>query len=162
GPRHRQQPLVLGSAKSDIGHTGAAAGFASFIKACLCLDQQVLPPLRNLTCVREELAQSADCFAWPRSPQYWLRDRAAGPGRAAVSSVSVDGNCVHVVLEAWEPAARVDRPDRLHPLGKHAEALFVIEGRDDRALIDGLGSLRSNLGARPDAALQTLAREWHE
>ncbi|MGH7173478.1 MAG: beta-ketoacyl synthase N-terminal-like domain-containing protein, partial [Gemmataceae bacterium] len=155
-------PLVLGSAKADVGHAGAAAGFASLIKACLCLDQQILPPLRNLTSEREELAQSGDRFQLLRTPQYWLRDRAAGPRRAGLSSFRVDGNCVHIVLEAWEPAACVDRLDRLHPLGKHAEALFIIEGRDARALIDGLGRLRTRLGALPDASLETLARDWYE
>jgi acyl transferase domain-containing protein/3-hydroxymyristoyl/3-hydroxydecanoyl-(acyl carrier protein) dehydratase len=162
GPRRGPQPLALGSAKADIGHTGAAAGFASFIKACLCLDQQILPPLRNLTSPRAELAQAAECFALLRTPQYWLRDRAAGPRRAGVSSIGVDGHCVHIVLEAWEPAACVDRPDRLHPLGKHAEALFVLEGRDARALIEGLGRLRNHLGTRPEASLEALARSWYE
>jgi acyl transferase domain-containing protein/3-hydroxymyristoyl/3-hydroxydecanoyl-(acyl carrier protein) dehydratase len=160
--RRSQHPLVLGSAKPDVGHTGAAAGFASFIKACLCLDQQILPPLRNLTSEREELAQAADRFLLPHSPQYWLRDRAAGPRLAGVSSLSVDGNCVHVVLEAWESAACVDRSDRLHPLGRHSEALFVIEGRDSGALIDGLGRLRSYLGTKPGACLEVLARDWYE
>jgi acyl transferase domain-containing protein/3-hydroxymyristoyl/3-hydroxydecanoyl-(acyl carrier protein) dehydratase len=155
-------PLTLGSVKADIGHAGAAAGFASFIKACLCLDQQILPPLRNLTTERDEFTATANRFLLPRTPRYWLRDRVAGPRRAGVTSLSVDGNCVHVVLEAWEPAACVDRPDRLYPLGKYAEALFVIEGRDARALIDGLERLRSRLGALPDAALETLARDWHE
>ena len=80
----------------------------------------------------------------PRS--YWLRDRAAGPRRAGLSSLSVDGNCVHVVLEEWELAACVDRPDRLYSLGRHAEALFAIEGRDAHALAEGLGRLRSANG----------------
>jgi acyl transferase domain-containing protein/3-hydroxymyristoyl/3-hydroxydecanoyl-(acyl carrier protein) dehydratase len=155
-------PLVLGSAKADVGHAGAAAGFASLIKVCLCLDQQILPPLCNLTSERGELAESVGRFLLPRAPQYWLRDRATGPRRAGLSSFSVDGNCIHVVLEAWEPAACVDRPDRLHPLGKHTEALFVAEGRDARALLDGLGRLRSRLGALPDASLETLARDWYE
>jgi acyl transferase domain-containing protein/3-hydroxymyristoyl/3-hydroxydecanoyl-(acyl carrier protein) dehydratase len=161
-PCRRSQPLVLGSVKADVGHTGAAAGFASLLKACLCLYQQILPPLRNLTTEREELVQALDRFALLRTPQYWLRDRAAGPRRAGVSSVGVDGNCFHLVLEAWEPTACVDRPDRLFPLGKRTEALFVVEGRDARALIEGLGQLRSQLGALSDATLETLARAWHE
>ncbi len=162
GSHRGPQPLALGSAKADVGHAGAAAGFASFVKTCLCLDQQILPPLRNLTSDHEELALAADRFLLPRSARYWLRDRAAGPRRAGVSCLSVDGNCVHVVLEAWEPAACVDRPDRVHPLGKHTEALFVIEGRDAGALIDGLGRLRSFLGAWPDAGLGVLGHGWHE
>ena len=162
GTHAGSHPLVLGSVKADIGHTGAAAGLASLIKACLCLDQQILPPLRNLALQRSELAESAERFLLPSAPQYWLRDRAAGPRRAGLSSFSVDGNCLHVVLAAWEPAACVDRPDRLHLLGKHTEALFVIEGRDAHALLDGLGHLRSHLGALPDAALEALARSWHD
>ena len=162
GPHRNSQPLVLSSAKADVGHTGAAAGFASFLKACLCLDQQILPPLRNLTTERAELTHAANRFAWLRNPQYWLRDRATGPRRAGVSSIGVDGTCVHVVLEAWEPGACSDRPDRLHPLGKHAESLFVLSGCDARALIDGLGQLRNYLGTRPDASLETLARDWYE
>jgi acyl transferase domain-containing protein/3-hydroxymyristoyl/3-hydroxydecanoyl-(acyl carrier protein) dehydratase len=162
GSRARSHPLVLGSAKADIGHTGAAAGIASLIKICLCLDQQILPPLRNLTLERDELNETANRFQLPRVPRYWLRDRAAGPRRAGLSSIGLEGNCVHVVLEAWEPAACVERSDRLHPLGKHTEALFVIEGRDARVLIDGLGRLRSLLGALPDAALEELARDWFE
>ena len=38
----------------------------------------------------------------------------------------------------------------------------MIEGRDTRALIDGLGQLRSHLGALPDASLESLARSWYE
>jgi acyl transferase domain-containing protein/3-hydroxymyristoyl/3-hydroxydecanoyl-(acyl carrier protein) dehydratase len=155
-PAHR---LALGSVKADVGHTGAAAGLASLVRACLCLDQQVLPPLRHLANEREEVV---DRFLLPRVPRYWLRDRVAGPRRAGLSALSVDGNCVHVVLEAWEPASCVDRPDRLHPLGRHAEALFVVEGRDARALTDGLGRLRSHLGTMPDTSLEAVARDWYE
>jgi len=155
----RPHPLVLGSAKADVGHTGAAAGFASLIKVCICLDQQILPPLRHLSQEREEVLGR---FLLPRAPRYWLRDRAAGPRRAGLSSLSVDGNCVHVVLEGWEPAACVDRPDRRHPLGRHAETLFAIEGRDARTLAEGLGRLRTHMGAMPNASLQALAGDWYE
>jgi acyl transferase domain-containing protein/3-hydroxymyristoyl/3-hydroxydecanoyl-(acyl carrier protein) dehydratase len=152
-------PPALGSVKADVGHTGAAAGLASLVKTCLCLDQQMLPPLRNLS---QEVSDLTDRFLLPRAPQYWLRDRTAGPRRAGVSSCGVDGNCVHVVLEAWEPAVCVDRPDRLRPLGTNTEALFIIEGRDARTLIEGLGRLRSQMGAAPDASLEALARDWYE
>jgi acyl transferase domain-containing protein len=38
-------PCYLGSVKANIGHTGAAAGLASVVKTCLCLYQEIIPPL---------------------------------------------------------------------------------------------------------------------
>ncbi|MGH7566520.1 MAG: beta-ketoacyl synthase N-terminal-like domain-containing protein, partial [Gemmatimonadota bacterium] len=40
---------VLGSIKSSIGHSKAAAGVASMIKVALCLHNRVLPPTLNLS-----------------------------------------------------------------------------------------------------------------
>jgi acyl transferase domain-containing protein/3-hydroxymyristoyl/3-hydroxydecanoyl-(acyl carrier protein) dehydratase len=161
GTRPAAQPLAVGSAKADVGHAGAAAGFASLIKACLALDQQILPPLRHLDRPRAELAEGAGRFLLPDAPRYWLRDRTEGPRRAGVSSVGSDGNCVHVVLEGWEAGACVERRDRLQPLGARREALFVVEGRDAHALREGLGRLRTHLDEAEGRPLGEAARRWH-
>jgi acyl transferase domain-containing protein/3-hydroxymyristoyl/3-hydroxydecanoyl-(acyl carrier protein) dehydratase len=155
------QPVALGSAKADVGHAGAAAGLASLVKACLALDQQILPPLRHLDRPRPELAGAPRRFLLPDEPRYWLRDRIDGPRRAGVSSIGIDGNCVHVVLEAWETGAGMPRRDRLQPLGPRPEALFVVEGRDAFALREGLGRLRSQLKGGPDSPLEVAARRWY-
>ena len=96
----RAVPCLLGSAKADVGHAGAAAGMAALVKTCLSLYHAILPPLRNLDRPRLEFRESR-WWRLPRHPQFWLHDRAEGPRRAAVSSFSVDGNCVHVVLESF-------------------------------------------------------------
>jgi polyketide-type polyunsaturated fatty acid synthase PfaA len=49
GENGRGQHIALGSVKSQIGHTKAAAGAAGMIKAALALDQKVLPPTLNVT-----------------------------------------------------------------------------------------------------------------
>jgi acyl transferase domain-containing protein/3-hydroxymyristoyl/3-hydroxydecanoyl-(acyl carrier protein) dehydratase len=152
-------PLRLGSAKADVGHAGAAAGLASLVKACLCLDQQILPPLRNLSAACPELAAAPGRFRLPGAAQFWLRDRTQGPRRAGVSAWGSDGTCAHVVLEGWEGGATADRPDRSRPLGSDAEALLVVEGPDPRGLIEGLGRLRQSLGAT-GAGVEALARAW--
>jgi acyl transferase domain-containing protein/3-hydroxymyristoyl/3-hydroxydecanoyl-(acyl carrier protein) dehydratase len=161
GERPPAQPLAIGSAKADVGHAGAAAGFASLVKACLALDQQILPPLRHLDRPRAELPEGAGHFLLPDTPRYWLRDRVEGPRRAGVSSVGSDGNCVHVVLEGWEAGACVERHDRLQPLGARPEALFVVEGRDAHALREGLGRLRTYLDGAEGRPLEDAARRWH-
>jgi acyl transferase domain-containing protein/3-hydroxymyristoyl/3-hydroxydecanoyl-(acyl carrier protein) dehydratase len=156
----RTHPLALGAVKADIGHAGAASGLASLIKACLCLEQQILPPLRHLGAERPELASRRDRFLLPREPQYWLHDRAGGSRRAGLSAFGMDGNCVHVVLEAHESSPSSEGHPFTRSFAEPADALFVIEGRDTRALVEGLNRLRSLLGAMPDASLEEVARAW--
>jgi acyl transferase domain-containing protein/3-hydroxymyristoyl/3-hydroxydecanoyl-(acyl carrier protein) dehydratase len=149
----RARPLYLGSAKADVGHAGAAAGLAGFVKACLCLDQHVLPPLRNLRRPRPDLP---DPFRMPGAAQPWLHDRGDGPRRAGVSAFGV-GTWVHVVLEGRDQAPR---PDHLRPLGAHPEALFAVAGDNPGALLAGLDQLRSFADTHPRCSAEALARRW--
>ncbi|MBL8795622.1 MAG: acyltransferase domain-containing protein, partial [Planctomycetia bacterium] len=147
---HDGLPCALGSAKHDIGHAGAAGGLASFVKTCLCLYQQLLPSAPPLP------ASHAAPYYRPLGPQYWLHDRADGPRRAGVGSMSVSGQCVHVLLEEAPQAA--ERADRRQPLGDRLEALFAIEADDVAGLQDGLQKLRSL--AATTTPIEPLARRW--
>jgi PfaB family protein len=119
-------------AAADIGHTGAAAGLAEVVKACLCLHQERLP-----------------------GPQYWLHDRACGPRRAAVSAVSMDGNCHHVILEEAPPTAK-DQTTHAAAVIPPRETLIAVEARD-------VAGLREELRRLADAARggSTLAALSH-
>ena len=149
---------ALGSSKGDIGHAGAASGLAALVKAALCLHQQVLPPLRGTGTLRPELAASP--FFAPRGPQFWLRDRAEGPRRAAVAALGIDGNCLHVVLEAFEPARALETVDRAQPLGMRPLALFAVEAVDVSSLIRGIDTLDALAAQFLDDPLEALARRW--
>jgi acyl transferase domain-containing protein/3-hydroxymyristoyl/3-hydroxydecanoyl-(acyl carrier protein) dehydratase len=144
---------TLGSVKADIGHAGAAGGLASFVKACLCLEQQVVPALRNTENPRSEFGRLRPaCFA-----THWARDRDDGPRRAGVSSLSVDGNCIHVVLEA--PEASAATTTMVEPLFER-EGLFVVDGDNAAALVDGLRQFRVWLGNSSEQAIGSIARAW--
>ena len=94
-----QQPVcAVGSVMPNIGHTGAAAGLASLVKASLCLYQEIIPPLTNFATPASSLWQNSP-FHMPAFPQYWSRDRKDGPRRACVGSMTLDGNCMHAILE---------------------------------------------------------------
>ena len=58
---------VLGSIKSSIGHSKAAAGVASIIKVALCLHHRVLPPTLNL--------QRPNPYWNPETSPFSVRDR---------------------------------------------------------------------------------------
>ncbi|MGE3805961.1 MAG: SDR family NAD(P)-dependent oxidoreductase [Gemmataceae bacterium] len=99
----RSRWCALGSVKSQIGHTKAAAGVAGLIKASLALYHKVLPPTIK---VRQPLpsAEQADCpFYINAEERPWL-PAGTHPRRAALSSFGFGGSNFHCVLE--EHAAR--------------------------------------------------------
>ena len=126
---------VIGSVKAAIGHAGAAAGMASFIQACLCLEHRTFPALGDLDQPLEDLEGAGLSFLegpapWPQTPGHATR-------RAGISAFSVDGNCVHVILEesgdAAEGTGRTSpSPVRCDPPpASHSGFLRVEVGRRD-------------------------------
>ncbi|RLB52676.1 MAG: hypothetical protein DRJ42_14190 [Deltaproteobacteria bacterium] len=87
---------VLGSAKADVGHTGAAAALVSVAKASLALHHRTLPPMRGLRQGRRSLEH----LTLPGDAADWRDDPGGAPRRAGVSSMSSTGHVGHVVLEA--------------------------------------------------------------
>ncbi|MFP5502710.1 MAG: beta-ketoacyl synthase N-terminal-like domain-containing protein, partial [Candidatus Sericytochromatia bacterium] len=103
-----EQWCALGSVKSQIGHTKAAAGIAGLIKAALALENKVLPPTIKVRQPLAGLADPASPFYLTNAPKPWL-ERAAHPRRAAVSAFGFGGSNFHAVLE--EHRAQKTRPD---------------------------------------------------
>ncbi len=98
---------VLGSVKSQIGHTKCAAGLAGLIKAALALWHEVVPPTVQLTRPNEAWDPAASPFTFTTKARPW-----AAPARlAGVSAFGFGGTNFHAVLGA-APVA----PDRRHGL----------------------------------------------
>ncbi|MCX5883381.1 MAG: beta-ketoacyl synthase N-terminal-like domain-containing protein, partial [Deltaproteobacteria bacterium] len=137
--------VAIGSVKSIIGHTGAAAGMASLIKTSLCLYQEILPPLVGYTQAPDNQWSKAH-FHFPGFSQYWARNRQDGPRRACCAAMTANGACIHVVLEGHETPlpAKIASPadfERRRPLGHAINGLFIVEGSDRDALVSGLNLL---------------------
>ena len=91
---------ALGTVKSQIGHTKAAAGSAGMIKACLALYQKVLPPTINIAKPNPKMGIEDSAFylntvsrPWPNHPDH--------PRRAGLSSFGFGGSNFHIVMEEY-------------------------------------------------------------
>lgn len=86
----------LGSVKSNIGHTSAAAGVAGLIKTCLALQNRQLPASLHFRRPNPALELERSPFFVVDSTRPWHKD---GPLRAAVSAFGVGGANAHVIVE---------------------------------------------------------------
>jgi len=99
---------ALGSVKSQIGHTKAAAGVAGLIKTALALDHKVLPPTIKVTNPIDVVAPGASPFYVNTTQRPWLGSHEH-PRRAALSAFGFGGSNFHCVLQ--EHGRRGDRCD---------------------------------------------------
>ncbi|WP_439100153.1 beta-ketoacyl synthase N-terminal-like domain-containing protein [Candidatus Viridilinea mediisalina] len=102
--------VALGSVKSQIGHTKAAAGVAGLIKAALALHHKVLPPTINIAQPNPKLGIEQSPLYLNTETRPWLR--GATPRRAGVSAFGFGGTNFHVLLE--EASADHTGPYRRH------------------------------------------------
>ncbi|MEZ4270794.1 MAG: beta-ketoacyl synthase N-terminal-like domain-containing protein [Myxococcota bacterium] len=87
---------ALGSVKSMIGHTKAAAGAAGLIKATLALHHGVLPPTLKVQQPNEAIGDDTP-FYINRTKRPWLNN--GHPRRAGLSAFGFGGSNFHCVLE---------------------------------------------------------------
>jgi len=162
GAKQSANPCYIGSAKADLGHAGAAAGLASLIKAALCLEQQLLPPLRNLRQLRYEWVRGKRSFTAPDAAQYWLRNRGEGSRRALVCGLGSDGTCSNVLLEGVaDKQGRSRLAFAARPLGGLDEGLFALYADSNAGLLDRIAQLRDFVMQTDDCDIESLALQWH-
>jgi acyl transferase domain-containing protein/NADP-dependent 3-hydroxy acid dehydrogenase YdfG len=132
--RPADRPIILGTAKSNIGHLEAAAGIAGLIRAVQCMRHGEIPAHLHLD-------NPSDHIPWGQYPFKVVTEHTPWPSRgvprrAGVSSFGFSGTNAHVILEeapaSAAPSAETERP-------------FVLP-----------------LSARTPEGLQALAERWRD
>jgi acyl transferase domain-containing protein/NAD(P)H-dependent flavin oxidoreductase YrpB (nitropropane dioxygenase family) len=142
---------VLGSVKSQIGHTKCAAGMAGVIKAALALHTGVKPPTINLTRPNPAWDPQTSPFAFHTEARPWAAP--AGERVAGVSAFGFGGTNFHVVLGAHAPTA-----DPRHARQEWPAELFCFRGATLDAARRGVRKLLDKVTTAPAAArLRDLA-----
>ncbi|WP_100444514.1 type I polyketide synthase [Glycomyces xiaoerkulensis] len=142
-----RQFAAVGSVKSQIGHTKAAAGAAGLLKVSLALHEKVLPPTINVERPREAVDFPNSPFHLNTSAKPWIADPARERRRAAVSSFGFGGTNFHCLLEEHDPAGT-----GLTVRGPAAR-VYAWHAADPQALLASIESDGALAGADPDEAV---------
>ncbi|MCL6454185.1 MAG: SDR family NAD(P)-dependent oxidoreductase [Alicyclobacillus sp.] len=141
---------ALGSVKSQIGHTKAAAGAAGLFKAVMALHHKVLPPTIKVERPNPELKLEESAFYLNTEARPWIRAKGQ-PRRASVSSFGFGGSNYHVTLEEYQGPKR---PGKLRTSGVE---LVLVSGASAGEVVERSQGLLADLAA--GATLVELARQ---
>ncbi len=140
--RPQDQPLHVGSVKSNIGHTEAAAGIAGLIKSILALHHEIIPPSLHLKQLNPHIDWNGLPLRVPVTPTPWTRKR--GLRVASVSSFGFSGTNAHVIVS--DPPIEDGNP---------------VTGPSNRLGLESLPPVQLlPLSARKEPALRALARSY--
>lgn len=140
---------ALGANKPNLGHTDAASGVISLIKAAFALATRTLPPLTNFTAPHPLLELPSSPFFVATEAAAW--PEGENPRRALVNCLAVGGTNVHVVLEEPPPLASASASAKTKP------ELLVLSARSKEALAEQQRLLAQHLTAHPELPLRDVA-----
>ena len=148
--KKREEPLLIGSVKTNIGHLEGAAGIAGVIKVILSMQHERIPPhlhfhqpSPHIPWSEYRLNVTGQAHAWPRGNKRRL---------AGVSSFGFSGTNGHVVIEeAPPPASDTGGAARSH----HC---LPLSARSDAALMEIAALYAEALSSQPALNLADVAR----
>ncbi|MFH8520603.1 type I polyketide synthase, partial [Streptomyces gelaticus] len=148
--RPEEQPVWLGSVKSNLGHTQAAAGVAGIIKMVMAMRHGILPktlhaenPSTHIDWASGAVRLLDEARPWPETGQ---------PRRAAVSSFGISGTNAHTLLEqapAAESAEDAEETEGPGPAAASPVVPWLLSGRSAPALRAQAARLRDHLTDHP-------------
>ena len=162
--REPERPLLIGSAKTNIGHLETAAGIAGLIKTALSIHHGVIPrqlhlesPTSAVDWERLPVRVTGEATAWPHHLER--------PPLAAVSSYGMSGTNAHMVVEGHDDNRSPRAEDGFLRAGPRLRATAALTD-PFAGLETAVGSLSTRparilpLSAKSGVALRDLARGY--
>ncbi|MDH4471669.1 MAG: amino acid adenylation domain-containing protein [Fluviicola sp.] len=149
---NKDHSCAIGSVKTNIGHSDAAAGVAGLIKASLCLKYKQIPASLNYTEANEEIDFEAGPFYVNTELRDW-ENKGDLPLRAGVSSFGVGGTNAHVILEEAPALEKVEEVP--------SHKIMTLSAKTEKSFNNYLESLKTFVEENPDLDLDDMAYTYH-
>ena len=136
GGKTRTTPLVIGSVKTNVGHTEIAAGIAGLLKLILSLNHGIQPPHLHFQASNPHMVDfgTFPCVI-PIEPMEWKRPKGACARIGAVSSFGFSGTNVHLIISE---ASMLDCTPTVTPREGQQTPVFCISAASQKSVL-GLG-----------------------
>jgi polyketide synthase PksN len=133
--RSKDNPLILGSVKTNIGHTEGASGMAGLIKTALILQHKKIPANLHFSTINPLIDYGDVPIVIPTQLMSWP-ENTKDQRRAAVSAFGFSGTKAHVILEEFtgHPVKNTHKPKSEYLITLSAKTEFSLQH-----LINSLG-----------------------
>uniref|UniRef100_UPI00307E4E9A aminotransferase class III-fold pyridoxal phosphate-dependent enzyme n=1 Tax=Ignavibacterium sp. TaxID=2651167 RepID=UPI00307E4E9A len=145
---NNKQFCGIGSVKSNVGHTDAAAGITGLIKTALALKHRTIPPTIHFQ-------KPNPRFDFEKSP-FYVVDRISKfpedikPVRAAVSAFGVGGTNAHTILEEF-----ID--NEVYHRESSPKEILIFSAKTENSLKENISVLEDHFSKNPDENLSDIA-----
>ncbi|MFC8246582.1 SDR family NAD(P)-dependent oxidoreductase [Streptomyces chartreusis] len=158
--RPADQPLLIGSVKSNLGHLEGAAGIIGLIKTVLALHHGRIPPSLHFRSPNPHIDFTGLRLRVVTAPTVWpAQDRR--PARAGVSAFGFGGTNAHVILEQAPPPPAAGPTPHTPAAGQGEEAdtphVLVVSARSRERIGDVASSLARWMTTDDAPALTDIA-----
>lgn len=143
-------PLILGSVKTNIGHTEAAAGIAGLIKTVLALQHQTIPANLHFQTPNPQIAWQELQVKVPTHPIAWQARNT--PRIAGVSAFGFNGTNAHMIIADMPLETIESTPIAPEP----PPYLLTLSAKTETALHQLVLRYGDVLAATPDLSLADL------
>ncbi|KAK7748161.1 Type I Iterative PKS [Cytospora paraplurivora] len=174
--------LLVGSAKTVIGHTEGAAGLAGVLKVVQSMKNQTIPPNMHLNTLSPDVRPFYADLKIPTEQTSWPLPGSGHPYRASVNSFGFGGTNAHAIIERYEakihdvlPSSLFSKPVSCttnltnHPLGlsrrrdQTAEPTLTLpllfSAASEKSLVASLKAHLAYVSCNPQITAERVA--WH-
>ncbi|MFB6819301.1 SDR family NAD(P)-dependent oxidoreductase [Streptomyces sp. NPDC056347] len=151
--RTKDDPLLVGSVKTNLGHMEPASGLVGVIKALLQIRSATIYPHLNFTTPSSRIPWEVYPVRVPTECEPWK----APVRRAAVNSFGFAGTIGAVVLEQPPEQSHGTRPGAARDADDAAAPLFTLSAKSGAALREQAEHYRQFVAERPDLDVARLS-----
>ncbi|KAK3315921.1 type I polyketide synthase [Apodospora peruviana] len=159
--RQAFDPVLVGSVKTNIGHTEPVSGLASVIKTAFALKNGVIPPNLNYDKTNPHIHLDEWHLQVPTALTEWPKEKAF---RASINNFGYGGTNAHVIIER-PPAAETITGNGLNGHGAVSDRprVYILSAKDStaaKAMVSNfVAHIRGTIGneTKPSLSLTDLA-----